>query len=217
MNKTKRGLFIVLEGIDNCGKTTQSKLLKQYFQNEGFKVIQTREPGGTEVGEEIRLVLIKNRKNLMNPLAQTLLFYAARKEFIENIVKQNLMKGINVITDRFEASTYVYQGIVQRVSKEFIDLMHHWIVTRSDCIPDMYIILDISAQESFRRNKNIDNKGQQFIYEKQGLKFMEKLRRGYKKYARENKNTVLINGILDIQTIHQKIIQQVKILVNKSK
>lgn len=213
----KKGVFIILEGIDNCGKTTQSKLLKQYFQNEGFKVIQTREPGGTEIGEEIRSVLIKNRKKLINPLAQTLLFYAARKEFIENIVKQNLMKGVNVITDRFEASTYVYQGIVQRVSKEFIDLMHHWIVTRSDCIPDMYIILDISAQESFRRNKNIDNKGQQFIYEKQGLKFMEKLRRGYKKYARENKNMVLINGTLDIQIIHQKIVQHVKTLINKSK
>lgn len=213
----KKGVFIILEGIDNCGKTTQSKLLKQYLQNEGFKVIQTREPGGTEVGEEIRLILIKNRKNLMNSLSQTLLFYAARNEFIENIVKQNLIKGINVITDRFEASTYVYQGIVQRVSKEFIDLMHNWIVARSDCNPDLYIILDISAQESFRRNKNIDNKGQQFIYEKQGLRFMEKLRRGYKKYARENKNTILINGTLGIQTIHQKIVQQVEILINKRK
>src|SRR4051812_44238736 len=105
-----KGKFIVLEGIDNCGKSTQAKMLEKYFKEQGIDVIMAREPGGTQIGEEIREVVLKPRDEMANPVTQTLLFYAARTEFMDQVVKPNLDAGNMVITDRFESSTYVYQG-----------------------------------------------------------------------------------------------------------
>ena len=101
----KKGKFIVLEGIDNCGKTTQAKMLEKYFQEQGIEVVLAREPGGTQIGEEIREVVLKPRDKMANPITQTLLFYAARTEFMDQIVKPNIDAGKMVITDRFESST----------------------------------------------------------------------------------------------------------------
>ena len=178
----KRGLFIVVEGIDNCGKSTQAQMLRKYLQEKGLEVFNTREPGGTDIGEEIRSILL-DRKKMLDPKVQTLLFFTSREEFLQKIVKPKLDQGITVISDRFEASTYVYQGYVQGVDEKFIDVLHDQVVEDSDCIPDLYIILDISSEESFKRQANIDNKGQEFIYEKQGLEFMDKVRHGYQKFA----------------------------------
>lgn len=192
----KKGLFIVLEGIDNCGKTTQAALLKEHFEKQGREVVLTREPGGTQAGEEIREILLKPREKMMDPLAQTLLFYAARKEFLEEVVKPNLKEGKVVITDRFAASTFVYQGYVQGVDENFINLLHKEIVEKSGCKPDLYVVIDISAEESFRRDKNPDRQGQEMIFEKQGLEFRKKLRAGYLQYAKAHPEVIVINGTL---------------------
>lgn len=207
MSKIERGLFIVLEGIDNCGKTTQSELLEKYLKERGLQVVRTREPGGTEVGEEVRDVLLRNRSQLMEPITQTLLFYAARQEFINNVVRPNLGKGIIVLSDRFEASTYVYQGLVQGVDTTFIEGLHKQVVVASGCVPDLYIILDITTEESLRREQNPNNQGQQFIYERQGIIFRRKLREGYKSYAREHKseNVYLVNGMRGEDDIQEGI------------
>lgn len=182
----EKGWFIVLEGIDNCGKTTQSNYLREFFESKGRKVIQTREPGGTEVGEEIRTVLLKDRPQMIDPVSQTLLFYAARQEFLKQVVKPRLDAGFVVLSDRFEASSYVYQGAVQNVPNKILDFLHSQVVAKQDCIPDIYFILDLPAQESFKRDTNPDNKQQVLVYEKQGLEFREKLRNGYLEYGEKN-------------------------------
>lgn len=207
----KKGLFIVLEGIDNCGKTTQAGLLKEYFESLGREVVQTREPGGTQVGEEIREVLLKPREKMPDPVAQTLLFYAARKEFLEEVVKPNLKAGKVVITDRFAASTFVYQGYVQGVDENFINLLHKEIVEKSGCKPDLYVVIDILAEESFKRDKNTDRKDQEMIFEKQGLEFRKKLRAGYLQYAKSHPEVVIIDGSLPPQGCQAKLI---KLLLN---
>lgn len=207
-----RGIFIVLEGIDNCGKTTQAGLLKKYFEDNHREVVQTREPGGTDIGEEIREVLLKPREKMMDPISQTLLFYASRKEFLNGVVKPNLEKGAIVITDRFAASTFVYQGFVQGVDENFINILHQEIVEKSGYRPDLYVIIDIPAEESFKRDANADNKGQELIFEKQGLEFRTKLREGYKKYAQDQKQVVLIDGMKSKEEIFEEILKQVKLL-----
>lgn len=207
ISSMERGFFIVLEGIDNCGKTTQSRLLKEYLESRGLAVCQTREPGGTRAGEQIRRVLLRKRRKLLEPITQTLLFYAARAEFINQIVCPNLDKGVTVITDRFEASTYVYQGRVQGVRREVIDFLSLQVVGKSGYKPDLYIVLDILAKESFKRGANDDNKGQDLVYEKQGIEFMQKLRRGYLDFAKkfEGSKVVLIDGMQNRETISEKI------------
>jgi dTMP kinase len=125
-----KGKFIVLEGIDNCGKSTQAKMLEKYFQEQGAEVVLAREPGGTQIGEEIREVVLKPRDEMANPITQTLLFYAARTEFMNQIVKPNIDAGKMVITDRFESSTYVYQGIVQGVDLSLLDTLSEYCVPR---------------------------------------------------------------------------------------
>ncbi|MBI4038089.1 dTMP kinase [Candidatus Daviesbacteria bacterium] len=207
----EKGLFVVLEGIDNCGKTTQAGLLAQYLEGRGLEVIQTREPGGTEVGEEIRQVLLKPREEIMSPDTQALLFYAARQEFLSQVVKPNLEAGITVITDRFEPSTWVYQGYVQGVDAEFLKVLGQKVVTLSGCRLDLLVILDIPAEESFRRRGNVDNVGQDLIYEEQGLEFAIKVREGYLKYKEDHAWTVaLLDGTLTPEEIHQKIVTLIK-------
>ncbi len=201
----KKGLFIVLEGIDNCGKTTQAKLLREYFESQGREVVQTREPGGTDMGEEIRGVLLKPREKMMDPVAQTLLFYATRQEFLNQVVKSNIDAGKVVITDRFAASTFVYQGYVQGVSTEFISFLHAEIVEKSGTKPDLYVIIDIPAEESFKRDKNPDRQGQEMVFEKQGLEFRTKLRAGYLAYAKSHPEVIVIDGSLPPRRLQAKI------------
>lgn len=203
-----RGLFIVLEGVDNSGKTTQSKMLAEYLIKKDIPVVLTREPGGAAVSEEIRGILVKDRPNMLDPITQTLLFYAARKEFLKNIVEPHLSQGVTVITDRFEASTYVYQGLVQGVNVGLLDTLHHQVVSQD---PDLTFVLSVSAYESIRRDANSDNQGQQQVFEKQGRAFREKLCEGYNQYFLDqrqvhgNKNIFQIGGNQSIDVVHSDI------------
>ena len=201
-----KGKFIVLEGIDNCGKSTQAKMLEQYFKEKGVDVVMTREPGGTQIGEEIREVVLKPRDQMANPITQTLLFYAARTEFVDQIVKPNLEQGKMVITDRFESSTYVYQGIVQGVDLSLLDTLSTFCVKNAKASPDIFIIIDIPVEESLKRSKNSDRQGQDLIFELQGKDFLEKLRQGYLTYAEAHPDTVkVIDGMQSKEDLFKAI------------
>ena len=171
-------------------------------------MVNTREPGGAAVSEEIRQILVKDRPDMLDPITQTLLFYAARKEFLKTIVYPHLEKGITVISDRFEASTFVYQGLVQGVSVGLLDVLHHQVVSNG---PDLTFVLNISADESIRREANQDNQGQLQVFEKQGYEFREKLCRGYTEYfhnqreVHSDKNIFLISGNQSKEVVHSDI------------
>lgn len=215
----ENGLFVVLEGIDNSGKTTQSGLLKNWFEEKSLPVLQTREPGGTEVGEEIRVVLLKDRPQMMSAVAQTLLFYAARAEFLNNIVRPNLLNGVNVLSDRFEASTYAYQGFAQHVDTRFINDLHRHIVKHAAMSPDLYIILDIPSEESIKREENDDNIGQKLIFEKQGSQFRERLTMGYRRFnlSPVGRGARVIDGMRERQEIHHDIVEMVERKLRRNK
>ncbi len=201
-----KGKFIVLEGIDNCGKTTQAKMLEKYFQEQGTEVVLAREPGGTQIGEEIRQVVLKPRDAMANPITQTLLFYAARTEFTDHLVKPNIDAGKMVITDRFESSTYVYQGIVQGVDLSLLDTLSEYCVKNSGAYPELFIIIDIPVEESLKRAGNADRKGQDLIYELQGVEFLEKLRQGYLTFAAAHPETVkVIDGMKSKEALFKEI------------
>lgn len=219
----EKASFIVLEGIDGSGKTTQANLLREYFQKQGLPVKQTREPGGTPIGEEVRSVLLKDRGSLMDPVTQTILFYAARREFMTQVVSPALESGVNVIADRFEPSTYVYQGLVQGVPLHLLDALRRYAVEDIQggtvCRPDLVLVLDITAKEGLRRMRNKDRVNQSTIYEKQGREFLEKVRMGYQNYVTAFQYaqggyyhtwTFLLDGMKSEQEVHQEVVSCVE-------
>ena len=215
---TERGLFIVLEGIDNCGKTSQAKLLQLALMARGMVVIQTREPGGTLVGEEIREILLRpDRLKPINPLAQTLLFYAARAQFLEDAIKPKLDIGVHVITDRFNTSTHAYQGYAQGVSIEVLEFLDREVIEKTGIRPDLCAIFDISVEESRWRLNNADNENQVWAYEQMGPEFAEKVRQGYLDYAKRQESVVLLDGTQEKQAIHTRLLGMVNNILAKRK
>jgi dTMP kinase len=125
---------------------------------------------------------------------------------MDQIVKPNIDAGKMVITDRFESSTYVYQGIVQGVDLSLLDTLSEYCVKNSGAYPELFIIIDIPVQESLKRASNTDRAGQDLIYEKQGVEFLEKLRQGYLTYAQAHPETVkVIDGMQSKEDLFKEI------------
>jgi dTMP kinase len=145
-----KGFFITVEGCEGCGKSTQSRLLKKYLENKGFKVVLTREPGGSTVAEQVRNILL-NPKLKIAPLCELMLYESARVQHIEDIVKPNLAKGCVVICDRFTDSTIAYQGYGRKIDIKTIEKLNN--IATLGINPDLTIYLDIDPKIGIVRAK----------------------------------------------------------------
>ena len=199
-----KGKFIVIEGIDGCGKTTQidelSKWLpKSGLMKKGSKLITTREPGGSQLGKKLRsLILDNNENNKPSSLAELLLYSADRAEHVSKIIAPALKNGDWVISDRFSDSTLAYQGYGRNINLEIIKNIES-IVCQGE-YPDLTFFLEISPEESILRRKNeIPDR-----IESEGIKFLEKVNKGFKLIAKE-KNWEVISATQNIQTISKQI------------
>ena len=196
-----RGKFIVFEGIDGCGKTTQIEEISKWIPTSGLlrgdsKLVKTREPGGSSLGKKLRnLILDNNKDNKPSSLAELLLYSADRAEHISKIISPALEKQDWVLSDRFCDSTLAYQGYGRNINIDIIKNIES-IVCQGE-YPDLTIFLEISAEESFLRRKN-------FIpdrMESEGIKFLEKVNEGFKLIAKE-KNWTIISAAQDLSLIH---------------
>ena len=199
MSKIKKGKFIIIEGGDGAGKTTQANLLKKAFENKGHKVCYTHEPGGTKTGEAIRKILKGNFT--LNPLSELFLFSAARTLWIEKIVKPAIKKGKIVISDRSFPSTFAYQGYAGKIKIKDIEQINKMAL--ADIKPDLIIILDIDYQTLIKRQKK---RGKQDRFEKRGKIFHNNVLKGYRNFSKNEKTAILINGRNTIEEIHKKVI-----------
>ena len=199
-----KGKFIVIEGIDGCGKTTQIEEISRWLPTSGLmkknsKLIKTREPGGSLLGKKLRdLILDNNKNNKPSALAELLLYSADRAEHVSKIISPSLAKGDWVLSDRFSDSTLAYQGYGRNINLEIIKNIES-IVCQGEQ-PDLTIFLEISATESILRRKN-------FIpdrIESEGMKFLEKVNEGFKLIAKE-KNWKLICASQKINAISNEI------------
>ncbi len=199
-----RGKFIVFEGIDGCGKTTQIEEISKWIPTSGLlrgdsKLVKTREPGGSSLGKKLRnLILDNNKDNKPSSLAELLLYSADRAEHISKIISPALDKQDWVLSDRFCDSTLAYQGYGRNINIDIIKNIES-IVCQGE-YPDLTIFLEISAEESFLRRKN-------FIpdrMESEGIKFLEKVNEGFKLIAKE-KNWTIISAAQDSSTISNEI------------
>lgn len=140
------GLFIALEGIDFTGKTTQREFIAETFRDAGFEVIITREPGGTPQAERIRDLLLTPHQEDLTPIAEVLLFFAAREQHLATLIRPALARGAVVITDRFVDSTYAYQAAGGGVSEAWINDLSEMVV--ADHQPDMTFLLTMDPQQA---------------------------------------------------------------------
>lgn len=202
-----KGLFITFEGPDASGKTTQIKLLSSFLKRKGLEVLVTREPGGTDIGEKIRKILLDKKHYSMEYKTEALLFLASRAEHTSKVIKPALKEGRIVISDRFFDSTVVYQGIARGLGKEKIIDMSLWAT--GGLVPDITFLLLIGVSGGEERIR-LNNKKKDRIEIEEDL-FKQKILQGYMEIARENSSRiVVIDGEESVSRIFERIRSKVE-------
>ncbi|GHE74849.1 thymidylate kinase [Camelimonas fluminis] len=198
--------FIVIEGIDASGKGTQIRLLGEHFSRRQIPWLATREPGGVPSAEKIRNALLAGQIKPLGPIAEVMLFNAARTHHLSELIRPALQHGTTVICDRFTASTLAYQGAGAGIDIEWLNTLQDVIV--GDTQPDEVIVLDIPVALSIQRQKARGSAPDRFESEK--LEFHEKLRQKYRDICARNPSTYsLINGTLPPEQIHASILKKI--------
>jgi dTMP kinase len=177
-----KGRFITFEGGEGAGKSTQIKLLAETLRGRGLQVVTTREPGGAPGAEQIRRLLVEGEAGRWDAVTEALLHTAARREHLLRTVMPAVAQGQWVLSDRFADSTVAYQGYGQGVPLN--DLAKLYEVAVGDFEPDLTLILDIPVEEGLRRAKA--RGGAEDRYERMGLAFHERMRRGFLEIAQGN-------------------------------
>lgn len=176
-NEGERGLMISFEGSEGSGKTTQIALLTEKLEALGHDVIVTREPGGTEIGEEIRHLLKHGSSgDGMFPETELLLFAASRAQLVRELILPALEKGKIILCDRYLDSTTVYQGVARQLSKDPVTYINQFAV--GNLMPDLTIVLDVPAEVGMNRIKHRAT-GIPDRMERENIEFYEAVREGY--------------------------------------
>ena len=195
-----RGVFITFEGADGCGKTTQIELLKKYLDEKNIKNIQTREPGATELGVELRKILLHYEKPVSD-VAETFLYLADRAQHTEFEIKPMLDDGYIILCDRFIDSTVSYQGYARKQDISQINKLNE--IATKGLKPDLTIVFDIESTIAQKRLQ-----GEKDRLEKEGLEFHKALRFGYLELAKKEPDRIkVINADDTIENIHKKVIE----------
>jgi dTMP kinase len=181
-------MFITLEGIEGSGKSTQIPAIVNHLESKGYKCVVTREPGGTAVGGQIRAVLLNPENKAMDPMAELMLYEADRAQHVSEVIRPSLKSGNIVICDRFCDSTVVYQGAARGIAPEVIERLNKLVLGEIE--PDITFLLDLSPEKGLRRAwQQIENGRRhenETRFEKETLRFHEKVRQGYLALAKKN-------------------------------
>ncbi len=200
------GKFIVLDGPDGCGKTTQVKLLAEWIGERGARVLALRDPGATAIGEKIRRILLNPEHIAMSVRTELLLYMAARAQLWEEKIAPALNDGKCVVLDRWLSSTCAYQGYAGGFGIENV------IKVAERCLekvwPNLTVLLDIEVQTAAKRlNRNLDR------MEQKGREYHKKVRQGFRLLAEHYSNIVIVDGTEDIEKVHKWIIQALQQLL----
>lgn len=200
-----RGIFITFEGPEGSGKSTHSKLLCGFLKRKGYKVLHTREPGGTGIAEAIRRILLDKKNNNMTDACELFLFLACRAQIVEEVITPALKKGYIVVCDRFQDATVAYQGYGEGLGLKLINEAGK--LATKGLRPCLTILLDVETKRGLKRAGKKDR------MEFKSYGFHRRVRQGYLKLAKhEPKRIVVIdaNGRLDvIQNVIRKAVLNV--------
>jgi dTMP kinase len=176
-----KNLFITFEGGEGSGKSTQARKLTEHLSTKGFKILSTREPGGTNEAEALRSLLVNGTADAWSPEAEALLMNAARDSHLRNIIRPALAQGETVICDRFMDSTRVYQGFAGGCDLSFIKALEYAVV--KDTVPNLTLIFDLDPVIGLARAGKRSNT-HEARFEGKGLAFHQKLRDGFQFIAK---------------------------------
>jgi dTMP kinase len=192
--------FISLEGIEGSGKSTQARLLKEFLVDRGIDTVQTVEPGGTGIGEQIRNILLEPG-NHMDSMTELLLYFASRAQHVKEVIVPALEAGKVVITDRFSDSTVAYQGYARGLDMNVIESLDR-IVT-GECRPSLTILLDLDVEDGIRRNRRAGKKDR---FELEEVEFHRRVREGFLKIAEQDiKRVTMVDASGTPEDVHEKI------------
>jgi dTMP kinase len=203
------GLFITFEGIDGVGKSTQADLLEAYLVTQNQSVVRTLEPGGTELGQEIRHLLL-HRKGEVAPRAEALLYAADRAHHVATKVRPAIAAGQIVIGDRYLDSSVAYQGAGRALDQTEVRNISLWAV--EGLLPDLTILLDLEASAAFSRRNQTGTEPDRLEREK--VEFFEAVRQSYLKLAvAESERFLVVDASQTIDAMQEQIRERVKALL----
>jgi dTMP kinase len=170
----KQGFFISLEGGEGAGKSTQNRRIVDWLSRQGKTVVETREPGGTVVSEQIRQVLLDTRNAGLNATAELLMLFAARSQLVQEVILPALADGKVVVCDRFTDASYAYQGGGRQLGAETVATVEQLVL--GDLQPDLTLLFDIPVDLGMKR---VAGRGESDRFEIESIQFFERVRRTY--------------------------------------
>lgn len=198
-----RGVFVVLEGGDGSGKSTQATRLVARLQDAGREVVVTREPGGTDVGARIRTLVLGG--GTIDPATEALLIAADRAEHVASVIRPALERGAVVVSDRFVPSSLAYQGVARGLGVEEIARLSEWAT--GGLRPDLVVVLDVPAEEAVRRRE-----GPQDRMEREPAEFRALVNKAYRDLANQY-GWSLVDGTADVDDVAERIWSLIQPLV----
>ncbi len=199
-----KGTLITFEGIDFSGKSVQANLLHETLKEHKLPILFLREPGGTEISEKIRTVLLDNENHKMSAVTEVLLYSAARAQMVRENIIPHLEKGFIVICDRYFDSTTAYQGFGRKIDLDFIKKLNNFAT--KELAPDLTFLIDLDLGIALQRKKtDLDR------LEKEDSEFHQRVRNGYLEIARSNPDRfVVVDGTQSIEAIQEEVFMKVK-------
>ncbi len=222
----KRGRFITLEGLDGSGKTTAVEVVRTFLEQRGIPLVVTREPGGTPLGEDVREVLLVNRRNQsIDALSETLLLFGARAQHVKFVIGPALADGRWVMSDRFTDATLAYQGYGRRVSLKAIEFLARMVHPGLE--PDLTFYLDLPVDQALARisgseQPEADRQFRLFDdpldrFEHERVEFFESVRRGYLEVARRDERVRVIDASQSLGSVSVAIEEHLTAFVDAAR
>ena len=205
-----RGKFITLEGSEGVGKTTNLEFVHRYLENAGIESVQTREPGGTPLAEELREILLAVREETMSAQAELLMMFAARSQHLDQVIEPHLAAGRWVICDRFTDATYAYQGGGRGVDEDQIAALE--VLVHGDLQPDLTLYLDLAPEIASQRIAQ--RQADRFELEKRV--FFERVRASYLNRAKRYKRFAVIDASVTLAEVQDRIAEVLQRLIDSN-
>ena len=182
---SSRGLFITVEGIDGCGKSTQARLIAAALEAAGHDVLRLREPGGVKISEQIRAILLDPANAEMGDACELLLYEAARAQLVHQVIRPALAAGKTVVCDRFYDSTTAYQAFADGLDRNMVSQANELAV--DGCRPDLTLVFDLPVEDALRRRSGREAEDR---LELKGLEFQERVAAGFRAVAADEPGRV---------------------------
>ena len=182
---SSRGLFITVEGIDGCGKSTQARLIAAALEAAGRDVLRLREPGGVKISEQIRAILLDPANAEMGDVCELLLYEAARAQLVHQVIRPALAAGKTVVCDRFYDSTTAYQAFADGLDRNMVSQANELAV--DGCRPDLTLVFDLPVEDALRRRSGREAEDR---LELKGLEFQERVAAGFRAVAADEPDRV---------------------------